>query len=58
MTKDTGSDMQKCEAPVAQAKQWKDEWTLPFPDYPPEKIAEIRDTLEYPPSKSALRREK
>ena len=48
-------DAEKTEAATAQVRQWRAQKDLPFPNFPPERIAEMTDTLDYPPSESALR---
>jgi MscS family membrane protein len=58
MTKDTGLDFEKSRASVKQVQQWRDEKNLPFPNYPPEEIAQIQDTLDYPSPDSAMRLKK
>ena len=53
--RDRGLDPEKSQAVVAKVLQWRTQRDLPFPNFPPERIAQIRDTIEYPPSDSALR---
>jgi MscS family membrane protein len=54
-TRDHGLDAEKTRAAIAQVHQWRAEKDLPFPNFPPERIARMADTIEYPPSDSALR---
>ena len=54
LAKDSGLDTAKSQAAIAQVQQWKAEKNLPFPNYSPEKITEIQNTLDYPPPHSAL----
>ena len=54
LAKDSGLDSEKTKEVVTQVQRWKQDKSLPFPNYPPEKIAEIADSLEYPPPDSAL----
>jgi MscS family membrane protein len=56
VAKDSGLRAEKGEAAAAQVRQWRDKHELPFPNYPPERIAEIENKLEYPPPDSALHR--
>jgi hypothetical protein len=32
----------------ARVKQWRDQQTLYLPNFPPEKIAELKGSLDYP----------
>jgi MscS family membrane protein len=48
-------DKEKTQAAIATVKRWRDQHDLPFPDCPPDRIAEIENRLEYPPAESALR---
>jgi len=52
--RDSGLDREKTEAAVQKSQQWRDEKQMPFPDFPPLEIAEIRDSLPYPSPDSAL----
>ena len=54
MGKDSGLDAEKSKASIAQVQQWKAKKNLPFPNYPPEVIDQVQNTLEYPSSDSAL----
>jgi MscS family membrane protein len=55
VTRDPGLDAEKSQAVIAKVSQWRAEKDMPFPDFPPERIEQIIDTLEYPPPDSALR---
>jgi MscS family membrane protein len=55
VTRDRGVDAEKAQAAIAQVRQWRAEKDLPFPDFPPERIAKITDTIPYPSPDSALR---
>ena len=46
--KDTVLDQEMTEAAIQKTRQWRDEQRLPFPDFSPEEIAEIRDSVPYP----------
>lgn len=55
VTRDRGLDAAKTQAAVAQVQQWRAQKELPFPNFAPERIVKIGDTIEYPPADSALR---
>jgi MscS family membrane protein len=56
-TRDRGLDETKRQAAIAAVRRWREAQELPFPNFPPERIAEVENTLEYPPADSALRKE-
>lgn len=58
LAKDRGLDTEKSQAAIAYVQRWKNEKTLPFPNHSPESIAQLQDTLEYPPPDSVLRKKK
>ncbi len=43
-----GPDPERARAAEAEVRRWREEGTLPFPDFPPERVAQLADTLEYP----------
>ena len=47
-------DKAKAEHVEAQVREWREQKQLPFPDFAPAEIAEIRDSLPYPPTESAV----
>jgi MscS family membrane protein len=53
--RDPGLDAEKTQATIAEVRQWRAQGELPFPNFPPERIAEIVDTIEYPSPDSAVR---
>ena len=55
IARDAGIDAAKSEQAIAKVRQWREQGGLPFPDFSPETIAEITDSLEYPPPDSVLR---
>jgi MscS family membrane protein len=57
IARDPGLDHDKSQAAMAQVRLWRERRDLPFPDYPPERIAEMENRLEYPPPESAHRRQ-
>jgi MscS family membrane protein len=52
--KDSGLDRERTDAAVQKTRQWREEKQLPFPDFPPTEIEEMRDSLSYPPPDSAF----
>jgi len=50
-------DKTKAEQVEAQVQEWRDQRLLPFPDFTPAEIAEIRDSLPYPAPESAVHRD-
>jgi MscS family membrane protein len=57
LARDHGLDEGKRQAAIATVRRWREAQELPFPNFPPERIAEVENTLEYPPPDSAVRRE-
>jgi MscS family membrane protein len=55
VARDRRLDAAKTQAAVAQVQQWRAQKELPFPNFAPERIVKIGDTIEYPPPDSALR---
>jgi MscS family membrane protein len=55
ITRDRGLDEEKTRAAVAQVEEWRTQKELPFPNFAPERIVKIGDTIEYPPADSAVR---
>jgi len=53
--KDAGLDREMTEAATQKTRQWRDEERLPFLDFPPEEIAEMRDSVPYPQYGSAFK---
>ncbi len=58
LARDPGLDREKGQTATATVKGWRDKGDLPFPNYRPERIAEMRGRLEYPPLDSAVRTER
>ena len=52
--RDSGLDRAVSEAAIQKVRQWREERQLPFPDFAPTEIAELRDSLPYPPPDSAV----
>lgn len=52
--RDGGKDRARTEAAEARVRALREAGRLPFPDDAPERIAEIEDSIEYPPKGSAL----
>jgi MscS family membrane protein len=55
LARDTGLDKAKTQGAVATVERWREESELPFPNFHPAQIAELKDRLEYPPLDSAVR---
>ncbi len=55
LAKDAPLDSQKREEATTQVRQWREKGELPFPDFHPGQVGEMRDRIEYPPSESSLR---
>jgi MscS family membrane protein len=56
LARDSGLDEAKTQAAIASVRRWREEGNLPFPNFRPERIAEMQDRLDYPSPDSALRR--
>jgi MscS family membrane protein len=55
--RNAGIDKAKAEQAEERVREWRDQKQLPFPDFTPGEISEIRDSLPYPAPESAVRRE-
>ena len=55
LTQDPGLDAEKTQSAIARVRQWRAEGEVPFPNFPPERIAQMTDTIPYPSPDSALR---
>jgi MscS family membrane protein len=53
--RDSGLDTAKQEAAQAQVAAWREQDALYLPDFPPTAVADLRETLDYPPRGSARR---
>ena len=47
--RDDGLDVKRTEAAEVQVRQWREKDRLPFPNFSPEQLREMRDSLAYPP---------
>ena len=47
--RDGGVDASRAESAEAQVRQWREAGRLPFPNFSPEQIAQLRGTVPYPP---------
>ena len=54
--RDSGIDKAKALQAEQQVHEWREQNNLPFPDFAPEEITEIRDSLTYPSPESAVNR--
>lgn len=55
LARDQGLDGAKREAAEARVAAWRREGALHLPDFPPEAVTALKDTLDYPPQGSAGR---
>ncbi len=58
LARDGGLDAERTKAAEAQVKQWREAGKLMFPNYSPQEIQEMDDTLDWPPKGSAVGVEK
>ncbi len=56
--RDTGFDPERVRAAEQRVAEWRRANELPFPDFAPETLAALDDTLDYPPAGSAWRPER
>jgi MscS family membrane protein len=49
-----GVDEEKAKQAESKVREWRDQKQLPFPDFAPAEISEIRDSLPYPAPESAV----
>ena len=54
LSRNPGIDKEKAEQAEARVRQWREQRQLPFPDFTPAQISEIRDSLSYPAPDSAV----
>jgi len=52
--RDSGMEKAKAEIAAERIRRWREEKMLPFPDFAAAEVAQIRDTLPYPPPESAV----
>ena len=52
--RDTGLDKEKAEWAAGEVQKWREGHQLPFPDFPPDEISEISNSLPYPQPGSAV----
>ena len=55
---DTGNDEERRKAAEAQVASWRENRSLHLPDMPGDRVAEIFDTLDWPPEGSSSPRGK
>jgi MscS family membrane protein len=55
LAQDAGLDPARRQAAESAVRDWRARGDLPFPDFPGEQVAEMRDALPYPPADSAGR---
>jgi MscS family membrane protein len=54
LSRNPGIDKERAEQAEARVQQWREQRQLPFPDFTPAQISEIRDSLSYPAPDSAI----
>jgi MscS family membrane protein len=54
LSRNAGIDKAKADQAESKVREWRDQKQLPFPDFAPTQIAEIRDSLPYPSPESAV----
>ena len=54
--RDTGLNKEKAERAASEVEKWREGHQLPFPDFPPEEISEISNSLPYPQPGSTVGR--
>ncbi|MCE0555585.1 mechanosensitive ion channel family protein [Motilimonas sp. E26] len=54
LARDNGMDKDKIANSELKVKSWRDAGVLPFPDYNAEQLEQMKDTLDYPPTGSAV----
>jgi MscS family membrane protein len=47
-----GLDPERARHAEAEVRGWRERGTLPLPEFPPERVTRLRDTLDYPPEGS------
>jgi MscS family membrane protein len=47
-----GLDPERARAAEAEVRRWREGGTLPLPEFPPERVAQLASTLDYPPDGS------
>jgi MscS family membrane protein len=53
---DQGLDAERAGRAEAEIQRWREEGTLPLPEFPADRVAGLRDSLDYPPKGSAQAR--
>jgi MscS family membrane protein len=53
--RDSGLDAAKSQSAAETVERWRRERELPFPNFAPERISKMRNSIEYPAPESALR---
>jgi MscS family membrane protein len=55
VVRDSGLKPDRSREAMEKIQKWREHSSLPFPDFPIEKISEFSDTIEYPPAGSAVK---
>ncbi len=54
ISKDSGLDEEKSRMAADAVRDWREQGELPFPNHAPAKVAQLDNTIEYPPKGSVL----
>lgn len=57
LARDRGPDETKRQQALATVRRWREAQELPFPNFRPERIAEMENRIEYPGPESAVRKD-
>ncbi len=49
LSRDTPLDPQRTQEAITQVQRWRERGELPFPDFDPSQVGQMRDRIEYPP---------
>jgi MscS family membrane protein len=53
LARDSGLDQARARAAEAEVRAWRERGDLCLPEFPPERVAQVRGTLDYPPAGTA-----
>lgn len=55
VARDSSPDQERVAHTESMMEKWKEQKQVPFPDYPPESIQQMSNTIEYPAPESAVK---
>ncbi len=55
MSRDRGTAQDRTTVVQQEVEKWREDHSLPFPDYPPEVIQKMKNSIQYPDESSAVR---